>query len=392
MNRLAQAASPYLRQHAGNPVDWYPWGEEAFRRAREEDKPIFLSIGYSTCHWCHVMARESFEDREIAALLNAHFVAVKVDREERPDIDSIYMAVCQAFTGSGGWPTTVFITADQRPFFAGTYFPKTSRYGTPGLKELLEIIADRWKNDRAELLRAADEASAALRAGRTPAGGPEEALLDAALAQYRDSFDDVYGGFGSAPKFPAPHNLDFLLRMYETRGDEQALQMAEKTLLHMYSGGMFDHIGYGFCRYSTDRRFLVPHFEKMLYDNALLLSAYCHAFRATGTSSTAAWPSASRTTCGASCSRRRRLLQRAGRRQRRRGGEVLPFHARRAERGARTGAGRGVCRRLRRHRGGQLPGPEHSQSAARRRAARRAYRASARAARIPSPPLSAAYG
>ena len=282
MNRLAQAASPYLRQHAGNPVDWYPWGEEAFRRAREEDKPIFLSIGYSTCHWCHVMARESFEDREIAALLNAHFVAVKVDREERPDIDSIYMAVCQAFTGSGGWPTTVFITADQRPFFAGTYFPKTSRYGTPGLKELLEIIADRWKNDRAELLRAADEASAALRAGRTPAGGPEEALLDAALAQYRDSFDDVYGGFGSAPKFPAPHNLDFLLRMYETRGDEQALQMAEKTLLHMYSGGMFDHIGYGFCRYSTDRRFLVPHFEKMLYDNALLLSAYCHAFRATG--------------------------------------------------------------------------------------------------------------
>ena len=155
MNRLAQAASPYLRQHAGNPVDWYPWGEEAFRRAREEDKPIFLSIGYSTCHWCHVMARESFEDREIAALLNAHFVAVKVDREERPDIDSIYMAVCQAFTGSGGWPTTVFITADQRPFFAGTYFPKTSRYGTPGLKELLEIIADRWKNDRAELLRAA---------------------------------------------------------------------------------------------------------------------------------------------------------------------------------------------------------------------------------------------
>lgn len=171
MNRLAQAASPYLRQHAGNPVDWYPWGEEAFRRAREEDKPIFLSIGYSTCHWCHVMARESFEDREIAALLNAHFVAVKVDREERPDIDSIYMAVCQAFTGSGGWPTTVFITADQRPFFAGTYFPKTSRYGTPGLKELLEIIADRWKNDRAELLRAADEASAALRAGRTPAAG-----------------------------------------------------------------------------------------------------------------------------------------------------------------------------------------------------------------------------
>ena len=173
MNRLAQAASPYLRQHAGNPVDWYPWGEEAFRRAREEDKPIFLSIGYSTCHWCHVMARESFEDREIAALLNAHFVAVKVDREERPDIDSLYMAVCQAFTGSGGWPTTVFITADQRPFFAGTYFPKTSRYGTPGLKELLEIIADRWKNDRAELLRAADEASAARRtdACRRAGGG-----------------------------------------------------------------------------------------------------------------------------------------------------------------------------------------------------------------------------
>lgn len=281
-NRLVHATSPYLRQHAENPVDWFPWGEEAFGKARDEDKPIFLSIGYSTCHWCHVMARESFEDAEIAALLNRHYISVKVDREERPDVDSIYMAVCQAFTGSGGWPTTVFITADQRPFFAGTYFPKTSRYGTPGLKELLEIIAERWEKDRSELLRAADEVAAALRTD-APAGiAPGETLITDALAQYRSSFDEAFGGFGSAPKFPTPHNLTFLLRIYEKQGDEDALRMAEKTLLHMYSGGMFDHIGYGFCRYSTDRFFLVPHFEKMLYDNALLQSAYCYAYYVTG--------------------------------------------------------------------------------------------------------------
>ena len=282
-NHLQHETSPYLLQHAENPVDWYPWGEEAFQKARREDKPIFLSIGYSTCHWCHVMAHESFEDAEIAAILNRSFVSIKVDKEERPDIDSIYMAVCQAFTGSGGWPTSIFMTADQKPFFAGTYFPKTARYGSAGLKDLLLAIDDKWRSDRAALLRSAEEVTAALNErAQTPAAAADEALLQDAVALYRRSFDDRFGGFGSAPKFPAPHNLLFLLQQYRKHGDGELLHMAEVTLRQMYLGGLFDHIDYGFCRYSTDRFFLVPHFEKMLYDNALLILAYCSAYEATG--------------------------------------------------------------------------------------------------------------
>ena len=283
-NHLRHETSPYLLQHAENPVDWNPWGEAAFQKARAEDKPVFLSIGYSTCHWCHVMAHESFEDAEIAEILNRSFVSVKVDREERPDIDSIYMTVCQAFTGSGGWPTSIFMTADQQPFFAGTYFPKKARYGSAGLKDLLLAIDDKWKTDRAALLRPAQEVPAALRqsARASAATAADETLLQEALTLYRRSFDAEWGGFGSAPKFPAPHNLLFLMQQYRKRGDEDALRMAETTLKQMYLGGLFDHIGYGFCRYSTDRFFLVPHFEKMLYDNALLILAYCRAYEVSG--------------------------------------------------------------------------------------------------------------
>ena len=276
-NHLKDQTSPYLLQHAENPVDWYPWGEEAFRRAKEEGKPVFLSIGYSTCHWCHVMAHESFEDQEIAAILNRYFISIKVDKEERPDIDSIYMAVCQAFTGSGGWPTTIFMTADQKPFFAGTYFPKTARYGSVGLKELLLAIHEKWEDGHDALLRSADEVTAVLNRNQAPASQTDETLIDNAVQWYKQNFDASFGGFGQAPKFPAPHNLLFLMQQYEKHGDREALEMAETTLRQMYAGGLFDHIGYGFCRYSTDRFYLVPHFEKMLYDNALLILTYCKA-------------------------------------------------------------------------------------------------------------------
>lgn len=283
-NHLKNQTSPYLLQHAENPVDWYPWSEEAFSKARAEDKPIFLSIGYSTCHWCHVMAHESFEDLEIADILNQYYVSVKVDKEERPDIDSIYMAVCQAFTGRGGWPASIFMTAEQKPFFAGTYFPKTARYGAVGLKELLLIIHQKWKNERDTLLNSADEITAALNQYHAPASQADETLLDAALQWYTQNFDASFGGFGGAPKFPTPHNLLFLMQQYEKHGNSRALDMAEITLQKMYAGGLFDHIGYGFCRYSTDRYYLVPHFEKMLYDNALLILANCKAYELTGRS------------------------------------------------------------------------------------------------------------
>lgn len=275
MNHLANQTSPYLLQHAENPVEWYPWGEEAFARARKEDKPVFLSIGYSTCHWCHVMAHESFEDEEIAKILNQDFVSIKVDKEERPDIDSIYMAVCQAFTGSGGWPTTIFMTPDQKPFFAGTYFPKTARFGQIGLKELLKAVKEKWENNRESLFQSAEEVIALLGRKRAVLGDVEEQLIGDAVRLFRQSFDRRFGGFGEAPKFPAPHNLLFLMRYYEKSKDKEVLQMVERTLTQMYRGGIFDHIGGGFSRYSTDRYFLVPHFEKMLYDNALLILAYC---------------------------------------------------------------------------------------------------------------------
>lgn len=290
-NHLKDETSPYLLQHAENPVNWYPWCSEAFARAEREDKPVFLSIGYSTCHWCHVMAHESFEDVGIAELLNRYFISVKVDKEERPDIDSIYMSVCQAFTGSGGWPTTVFLTPDQKPFFAGTYFPKTARYGQLGLADLLLAVQEKWKTDRKALLQSADEVLSFLerknearildgKDARTEA--MDTRLADRAFEYFKRTFDETYGGFLNAPKFPAPHNLLFLMRYYERSGEGEAMKMAEKTLLQMYRGGMFDHIGGGFCRYSTDRIFLVPHFEKMLYDNALLILAYCKAYQMTG--------------------------------------------------------------------------------------------------------------
>lgn len=276
-NRLLNETSPYLRQHAQNPVDWYPWGKEAFQRAKEEDKPVFLSIGYSTCHWCHVMAHESFEDEQIAKLLNRYFISIKVDKEERPDIDSIYMSVCQAFTGSGGWPTSIFMTADQKPFFAGTYFPKDARGGMIGMRELLSVIRQEWETDREALISQAENIVTHLAQPGTEYQEADEKLLESAVSIYKRLYDRRNGGFGKAPKFPSPHNLLYLLGYYLRKKDAECLQMVEYTLQQMYRGGLFDHIGFGFSRYSTDQRFLVPHFEKMLYDNAMLILAYCKA-------------------------------------------------------------------------------------------------------------------
>ncbi len=280
-NRLQHETSPYLLQHKDNPVDWYPWGDEAFARAEKEDKPIFLSIGYSACHWCHVLAHESFEDSETAELLNRYFISIKVDKEERPDVDSVYMAVCQAFTGGGGWPTSIFMTAQQKPFFAGTYFPKTSRGGMIGFKDLLTAIHEAWENDRASLLKRADTIIEHLGQFPRTVQYADLELTHSAVSVYERIFDVQNGGFGRAPKFPTPHNILFLLSYYERCKNKKCLQMAETTLLQMYRGGLFDHIGFGFCRYSTDKKFLVPHFEKMLYDNAMLILAYCKAYTAT---------------------------------------------------------------------------------------------------------------
>ncbi len=280
-NRLANETSPYLLQHKDNPVDWYPWGNEAFERAKNEDKPIFLSIGYSACHWCHVLAHESFEDEEIADLLNKYFISIKVDKEARPDIDSIYMAVCQAFTGSGGWPTSIFMTADQKPFFAGTYFPKTSQGGMIGFRELLLVIHEKWVSDRDVLLENSDKIINHLNRAEAISGVADIDLTHLAVSHYERIYDEKYGGFGRAPKFPTPHNLIFLLDYYQRYKSTACLHMAEYTLTQMYRGGMFDHVGFGFCRYSTDKKFLVPHFEKMLYDNALLILAYCKGYTVT---------------------------------------------------------------------------------------------------------------
>ena len=286
-NRLQFETIPYDLQHKDNPVDWYPWCKEAFEKARAEDKPIFLSIGYSACHWCHVLAHESFEDREIAELLNQYYISVKVDKEERPDIDSVYMSVCQAFTGSGGWPTSIFMTWDQKPFFAGTYFPRTAGGGRIGMRELLLKLHEIWTQERDVLLRQSKRIMEHLREEDLEERAGEEGtlaqqMIHLAAEDYESRYDPQYGGFGQAPKFPTPHNLLFLLNYYERYKKGSCLEMAEHTLLQMYRGGMFDHIGFGFCRYSTDRMFLVPHFEKMLYDNALLLMAYTQAYSITG--------------------------------------------------------------------------------------------------------------
>lgn len=278
-NRLKASTSPYLLQHSKNPVDWYPWGEEAFEKAKSENKPIFLSIGYSTCHWCHVMAHESFEDASTAELLNKNFVSIKVDREERPDIDSVYMAVCQAFTGGGGWPMSIFMTADKKPFFAGTYFPPESRYGMPGFQDLLLALSGHWKNNRSRLLESAEEIIKQLcTAEADDHNAGTEDLIKKAVGIFSQSFDAVNGGFGAAPKFPAPHNLIFLTLYAKLKHKDSVYQMVDKTLMQMRRGGIFDHIGYGFSRYSTDEIFLAPHFEKMLYDNALLMIAYAAAY------------------------------------------------------------------------------------------------------------------
>jgi len=283
-NRLINEKSPYLRQHAHNPVSWYPWGDEAFREAGRTDRPVFLSIGYSTCHWCHVMERESFADEEIARLMNETFISIKVDREERPDVDAHYLAVCQLLTGGGGWPLTVILTPDKRPLFAGTYFPKESRFGLIGLKDLIGRVAEAWKSRRSELLSSAERILAALHEPAEARGGQKtsSAILDQATSELAAQFDDRFGGFGSAPKFPTPHHLTFLLRQARRKNDKKALAMVEKTLRSMRRGGIFDHLGFGFHRYSTDRLWLVPHFEKMLYDQALLAMAYTEAFQFTG--------------------------------------------------------------------------------------------------------------
>ncbi len=284
-NRLIHETSPYLLQHAHNPVDWYPWGAEAFERARAEDKPVLLSVGYSACHWCHVMERESFEDPDSAALMNEHFINIKVDREERPDVDAIYMQAVQAMTQHGGWPMTVFLTPQGEPFYGGTYFPPEPRYGMPSFQQILSAMSETWRNRREDVVTSAREltdhlaAAEKLKAGTT---GLSESLLDQAASAITQRFDRRYGGWGRAPKFPAPQTIDFLLRQYQRKGDDTARYQAEFTLLRMAHGGMYDQLGGGFHRYSVDEKWLVPHFEKMLYDNGQLARAYLHAFQLTG--------------------------------------------------------------------------------------------------------------
>ena len=284
-NRLISEKSPYLQQHANNPVDWYPWGDEAFAKARAEDKPIFLSAGYSTCHWCHVMERESFENDEIASLLNSLFVPIKVDREERPDVDRIYMTYVQAATGSGGWPMSVFLTPDLKPFFGGTYFAPDDRYGRPGFGVLLQRIAEAWKNDHARIIETSSDALSQLArhigVDSEPGRTPDQTVFDSTFQYFRRSFDSTHGGFGDAPKFPRPVVFNFLLRYFKRTGRQEALDMTLDTLRAMANGGMHDQLGGGFHRYSVDERWFVPHFEKMLYDQAQLAVSYLEAFQIT---------------------------------------------------------------------------------------------------------------
>ncbi|MEZ4513624.1 MAG: thioredoxin domain-containing protein [Chloroflexota bacterium] len=284
-NHLQNETSPYLLQHVDNPVEWYPWGEAALNRARDEDKPIFLSIGYAACHWCHVMAHESFEDEETAVFLNRHFINIKVDREERPDLDQIYMTAVVALTGQGGWPMTVILTPDGKPFFGGTYFPPAPRYGMPSFKQVLASIANAWQTRRGEIDDSADKIAGHLSRGFALQGEGEQLddnLFGLALGNILQSYDSELGGFGDAPKFPPSMTIEFLLRMHHQRGDSMALHMAEHTLMQMAFGGMYDQVGGGFARYATDARWLVPHFEKMLYDNAQLARVYLHAWQITG--------------------------------------------------------------------------------------------------------------
>jgi uncharacterized protein YyaL (SSP411 family) len=283
-NRLIDEKSPYLIQHAYNPVDWHPWREDAFKKAKYENKPIFLSIGYSTCHWCHVMEKESFEDIQVAKLINETFISIKVDREERPDLDHIYMTACQILTGGGGWPLTIIMTPDKQPFFAATYIPKQTRFGRVGMLELIPRIKDVWETRHDEVVESAGKILEALGSlEKAPPGeNLQSTILHRTYSELTKRFDATYGGFNTEPKFPTPHNIYFLLRYWKRTGDQRALQMAEKTLHEMRRGGIYDHIGFGFHRYSTDKEWLVPHFEKMLYDQALLALAYLEIFQATG--------------------------------------------------------------------------------------------------------------
>ena len=282
-NKLIDEKSPYLLQHSNNPVDWYPWGKEAFNKAKKEKKPIFLSIGYSTCHWCHVMAHESFEDNEVAKLLNNNFVCIKVDREERPDIDKIYMNVCQMITGRGGWPLTIIMTPDKEPFFAATYIPKETRYGIKGLLTLIPEIKNLWQNKSDILIKSAKEITTTLQ--KISKSSIKQELsnknLDFTYEELFNSYDELFAGFGNRPKFPTPHNLLFLLRYFKRTGNNFSLKMVINTLEKMKQGGIYDHIGFGFHRYSTDREWILPHFEKMIYDQALLIIAYTEAYQAT---------------------------------------------------------------------------------------------------------------
>ncbi len=283
-NKLINEKSQYLLQHANNPVYWYPWGEEAFSKAVKENKPIFLSIGYATCHWCHVMEHESFESEEVAALLNEGFVCIKVDREERPDIDTIYMSVCQMMTGSGGWPLTIFMTPEKKPFFSATYIPKESKFGRTGMLELLPKIRDLWKNRKKDVLKSADEITKMINVNisNSGTGSINDDILKFAKGRMETSFDSQFGGFGSSPKFPSSHKLTFLLQNYHYSKNPGILSIVETTLEKMRLGGIYDQIGYGFHRYSTDKRWFLPHFEKMLYDQAMLSYTYLEAYQLTG--------------------------------------------------------------------------------------------------------------
>lgn len=285
-NRLINEKSPYLLQHAYNPVNWYPWGDEPFKKAAREDKPVFLSIGYSTCHWCHIMGKESFEDPAVAEILNNNFISIKLDREERPDLDGFYMDVCHLLTGQGGWPLTIIMTPDKKPFFAGTYFPKDSRYGLTGLLSLLPKLSKLWREERSKVLNAGEELWEMIRQIREPSTDmdyylPGTELLKDAFSKLSEIHDRHYGGFGHSPKFPIPHNLMFLLRFWKLSRKKEALDMVVKTLIHMIRGGIYDQLGFGFHRYATDQKWLVPHFEKMLYDQALMALVYLEAYQVT---------------------------------------------------------------------------------------------------------------
>ncbi|AXV38988.1 thioredoxin domain-containing protein [Methanobacterium sp. BAmetb5] len=283
LNHLKDEKSPYLLQHRDNPVDWYPWGDKAFQKAKGENKPIFLSIGYSTCHWCHVMSRESFQDQEIGQLINQVFVPVKVDREERPDIDSIYMTVCQMITGNGGWPLTIIMTPDLKPFFAGTYFPKDTGPRGTGLRDLILNVHELWENQEDELVKSAEELTVSLEKisqGKSGDSLPPE-IITQTYHSLQENFDQQYAGFGTNQKFPTPHHLLFLLRYWKQTGETEALNMVQETLKAMRKGGIYDHVGFGFHRYTVDQQWIIPHFEKMLYDQALLVMAYTEAYQAT---------------------------------------------------------------------------------------------------------------